>query len=86
MSPAHQAPGWKVAYAVPGKYALSKWADTPVVFFFFFPLLAVLRGMWDRSGMEPMPLAEEARSSNNWAAGSSLLSVFLTALLQSWAW
>ena len=44
MSPAHQAPGWKVAYAAPGKYALSKCADTPVVFFF---LLAVLRGMWD---------------------------------------
>lgn len=66
MSPAHQAPGWKVAYAVPGKYALSKCADMPVAFFFF--LLAVLRGMWDQSGMEPMPLAVEARSSNHWAA------------------
>ena len=39
-----------IRHLAPGKYALSKCADTPVVFFFFFLfLLAVLRGMWDLS-------------------------------------
>ena len=71
MSLAHQAPGWKVAYAAPGKYALSKCADTPVVFFFFFSFWLCCEAcgiLVPQLGIEPMPLAMEAQSSNHWTA------------------
>ena len=79
-----------IRHLAPGKYALSKCADTPVViffFFFFFWLCCEACGILvAQSGIEPMPLAVEAQSSNHWTARDPCCLSFLAALLQNWAW